>query len=83
MNNIYRRNIRRQRWRKTFTDEYVVGKGCSFSQNPEPDFFRIDQIISGDSGHSVTGKDMGFVPLSPRNLSMVVDHNEIKPNFAN
>ena len=35
------------------------------------------------SGHSVTGKTMSFVPLNPRNLSMVVDHNENKPNFTN
>ena len=36
-----------------------------------------------DSGHAVTGKDMSFVLLNPRNLSIVVDHNENKPNFTN
>ena len=42
-----------------------------------------DPICGGYSGHAVTGKDMGFVPLNPKNLSMVVDHNEIKQNFTN
>ena len=48
-----------------------------------PDWWQKNPTRFFDSGHSVTGKTMDFVPLNPRNLSMVVDHNENKPNFTN
>ena len=37
----------------------------------------------GDSGHAATENYMGFVPLIPRNLPMVLDHNEINQNYTN
>ena len=49
----------------------------------QPDRWQKNPTEFFDSGHSVTGKDMGFVPLNPRNLSMVVDHNVNNPNFTN
>ena len=45
--------------------------------------WKIDPIGGGDSGHAMTGKNMGIVPLIPRNLSMVVDYNKIKQNITN
>ena len=49
----------------------------------QPDWWQKNPTGFFDSGHSVTGKDMGFDPLNPRNLSMVVDHNENNSNLTN
>jgi hypothetical protein len=56
---------------------------CRKGSKKDPIGGKIDPIFGGYSGHAVTVKDKGFVRLNPRNLSMVVDHNEIKPNFTN
>ena len=44
---------------------------------------RRDPIFGGYSGHAVTENYMGFVPLIPKNLYMVLDHNEINQNYTN
>ena len=49
----------------------------------QPDRWQKNPTGFFDSGHSVTRKDMSFIPLNPRNLSMVVDHNENNLNFTN
>ena len=48
-----------------------------------PDLWQKNSIRFFNSDHSVIEKTMGFVSLNPRNLSMVVDHNENNPNFMN
>ena len=48
-----------------------------------PDRWQKNPTGFFDSGHAVTGKNMSFVPLNLRNLSIVVDYNENNPNFMN
>ena len=47
----------------------------------KPDRWQKNPTGFFDSGHAMTGKDMSFVPLNPRNHSIVVDHNENNPIY--